>query len=89
MALGEQRADVLKLVVGQGMKLVLLGTIAGLLGAFAFTRILATLLFEVNPNDPTTFFTVPLVLALIALLACWLPAWRASKVDPMEALRPE
>jgi predicted permease len=89
MALGAQRTDVLKLVVGQGMKLVLLGTIAGLFGAFAFTRILATLLFEVNPNDPTTFFTVPLVLALVALLACWFPAWRASKVDPMVALRSE
>ena len=89
MALGAQRADVLKLVVGQGMKLVLLGTIAGLFGAFAFTRILATLLFEVNPNDPATFFTVPLVLALVALLACWFPAWRASKVDPMVALRSE
>ena len=89
MALGAQRADVLQLVVGHGMRLVLAGLVIGLIGALALTRLLRALLFGVGPTDPVTFAATPLLLALTALLACWLPAARASKVDPMEALRYE
>ncbi len=89
MALGAQRADVLQLVVGQGMRLVLAGLGIGLVGALSLTRLLRTLLFGVGPTDPVTFVATALLLAATALLACWLPASRASKVDPMEALRYE
>jgi predicted permease len=89
MALGARREDVLRLVIGHGMRLALAGTLAGLLGAFALTRVLATLLFEVNPNDPATFIAVPVLLVAVALIACWLPARRAARVNPMEALRAE
>jgi len=89
MALGAQRRDVLELVVGQGMRLVLAGVGIGLIGAFSLTRLLRGLLFGVGPMDPVTFAATPLLLAIAALLACWLPAARASRVDPMEALRYE
>ena len=89
MALGAQRADVLQLVVGHGMRLVLAGLGIGLIGALALTRLLRALLFGVGPTDPATFAATLLLLALTALLACWLPASRASNVDPMEALRYE
>ena len=89
MALGAQRCDVLSLVVGQGMRLTLAGELAGLIGALALTRVLGNLLYEIKPHDPLTFAIVPLTLAAVALLACWLPARRAARVDPMVALRSE
>jgi predicted permease len=89
MALGAQRFEVLNLVVGQGMRLVLTGAFIGLLGSFALTRVLTSVLFKVEPTDPLTLVTVTLSLCVVALLACYIPARRATKVDPMEALRYE
>jgi putative ABC transport system permease protein len=89
MALGAQSRDVQKMVVGQGMKLVLIGTGIGLIGAFALMRWLASLLFGVGAADPITYVVIAALLAGVALLACWIPARRATKVDPMIALRYE
>jgi predicted permease len=89
MALGAQPRDVLRLVLGQGMTLALLGIGLGCIAAFALTRVLTSLLFEVTPTDLMTFITVPLLMLLVALLACYLPARRATKVDPLVALRHE
>jgi putative ABC transport system permease protein len=89
MALGAQTADVLRLVVGQGLKLTVIGIAIGLVGAFAVTRLMESLLFGVSPTDPTTFISVAALLAGVALLASFIPARRASKVDPMIALRYE
>jgi ABC-type antimicrobial peptide transport system permease subunit len=89
LALGAQSRDVLWMVVKQGSVLIGLGLAIGLLGAYAATRVIASLLFGVTAKDPVTFAAVALLLGGVALLACYVPAWRATKVDPMEALRCE
>lgn len=89
MALGAARKDVLRMVVGQAMRLTLLGMGIGVAGAYAVTRLMASLLFGVSPSDPPTFAGVTLILAASALIAAWVPAERATRVDPMVALRSE
>jgi putative ABC transport system permease protein len=89
MALGASRRDVFGLLLQHGMKLTGVGVLAGLLGASVLTRLLRGLLFGITPTDPLTFALIPLLLTVIALLACWLPARRATKVDPLVALRYE
>lgn len=87
MALGAQRSDVLKMTVKQGLKLVGLGLVIGLVAAFILTRVMATLLFGISATDPLTFFSISLVLLAVAILASYIPALRATRVDPMIALR--
>src|SRR5262245_27076724 len=87
MALGAQTSDVVKLILRAGMKLTLTGVIIGLAAAFGLTRLMVTLLFGVTPMDAVTFVTVTIVLIFVALLACYIPARRATKVDPLVALR--
>jgi ABC-type antimicrobial peptide transport system permease subunit len=89
MALGADRASIRKLVVWHGMRLAIVGVIIGVGAAFGFTRLLSSFLFGVKSWDPLVFSTVPFILAAVALLAVWLPAARASKLDPMQALRVE
>jgi len=89
MALGARQVDVLTLVVRQGMTLVVIGVLLGLAGAFTLSRVLSSLLFEVTAKDPATYAVVAVLLALVALLACYLPARRATRVDPLVALRYE
>src|SRR5262249_40895583 len=89
IAIGAQVHDVLKLVVGQGMRLILIGVGVGIIGALAVTRVLSSLLFNVSATAPLSFAAITLLLMAVALLACYLPARRATKVDPMTALRSE
>jgi putative ABC transport system permease protein len=89
LALGAARHDIVRLIVGQGMMLALGGAVLGITVAFATARVMQSLLFSVSPRDPVTFAAVPLVLIAIALVACYLPARRAMRVDPLVALRSE
>jgi predicted permease len=89
LALGARRSDVLRLVVGQGMVRVFAGIAVGLAGALVLTRLIAGLLFEVKPADPVTLFAITVLLTLVALFACYIPARRATKTDPATALRCE
>jgi predicted permease len=89
MALGAQKLDVLRLILGHGARLVLIGIVIGIGGALALTRVMASQLFMVSSTDPLTFIGVSLVLVLVALMACYIPARRAAKIDPMVALRYE
>jgi len=89
LALGAQTGNVLRMILGQGLRLAVVGIALGLLAAFALTRLLKGLLFGISASDPLTFVAIALLLVIVALLACWLPARRATKVDPLEALRYE
>jgi putative ABC transport system permease protein len=89
MALGADRGDVLRLVTGEGLRLGAMGVVAGLLGAAASTRVLASLLFEVRPTDAATYASAAGFLVLVALAASAVPAWRATRVAPVSALRAE
>jgi ABC-type antimicrobial peptide transport system permease subunit len=87
MALGARGGDILRLVIGQGLKLTLIGVALGGAAALGLTRFLSSLLVGVSAIDPVTFLAVPLLLTTVALAACWIPAWRATKIDPLSALR--
>ena len=89
MALGAQQCDVLRLVMADGVRLALLGIVLGLAGALALTRVMVSLLFDVKPTDPATLIGVAMLLAVIAMLACYIPARRALSIHPMTALRRE
>jgi ABC-type antimicrobial peptide transport system permease subunit len=87
MALGARPADVLRLVIGQGMRLAAAGIVLGILGGLAITHLMESLLFDVPSYDPLTFGGVTLLVAAAAFLAGWLPARRAARIDPLGALR--
>jgi putative ABC transport system permease protein len=89
MALGAQRSDVLKMIVRQGMIVTLAGLGAGVAIAFLATQVMSSLLFGISAHDPVTFLAIPAILAGVALVACFVPARRATKIDPMVALRYE
>jgi putative ABC transport system permease protein len=89
LALGAESKDILRLIVGEGLKLIGAGILLGLMGALMLTRLLSALLFGVSATDPLTFVIIAIVMTTVALLACYLPARRATKVDPMIALRSE
>ena len=87
MALGAQARDVLKMIIRQGMLLVLIGVAVGLACAVALTRIMSNLLFDITVTDPATYASIALLLTAVSLVACYIPARRATRVDPMIALR--
>jgi ABC-type antimicrobial peptide transport system permease subunit len=87
MALGAQRSHVLKLIIGQGLKLVLVGVALGLIGAFTFRSIISSLLFGISTTDAYTFIAAPLLLIVVGLLASYIPARRAARISPIIALR--
>jgi ABC-type antimicrobial peptide transport system permease subunit len=87
VALGARAADVRRMVVWQGMRLALIGIATGIAASLGLTRVMASLLYGVPSRDPLVFATVPLVLSMVALLGVWLPARRASRIDPIQALR--
>ena len=89
MSLGATRRDVLLLILRQGMSLALVGSMAGIVGALLLSRLMRKLLYGVQPTDPATFLAVATGLALVAIVACYIPARRAMRVDPMVALRYE
>jgi ABC-type antimicrobial peptide transport system permease subunit len=89
LALGAARRDIVQLIVAQGMGLAVGGAVLGVAAAFGSARLMQSLLFSVSPRDPFTFAAVPLVLIAVALVACYLPARRAMRVDPLIALRSE
>ena len=89
MVFGAPRASILSLVVGEGLRLSAAGMVAGVIGAFAVTRVMASMLVGVHPSDPVTFAAIIALFALIAATASWLPARRASRLDPMQAIRDE
>ncbi|MFY9611400.1 MAG: FtsX-like permease family protein [Blastocatellia bacterium] len=89
IALGAQTRDVIWLVLGQGLTLTMLGTVLGSVGAYGLTRLMESLLFGVSATDPLTYVVVAVLVALVALMACYIPARRATRVDPMVALRYE
>jgi putative ABC transport system permease protein len=88
-ALGAEPRDILRLILGHGVTLAATGAVIGVCAAFGLTRVMQSLLFSVSTTDPGTFVTVPTLLVLVALMACYIPARRATKVDPMVALRCE
>jgi putative ABC transport system permease protein len=89
MALGAQRREVMTLVLRRGLVLAAAGIVIGVAGAIGLTRYMSGMLFDLTPLDPTTYVAVTILFALVALLACYLPARRATKLDPMMALRHE
>ena len=89
MALGASRSDVLRAFLRDGARLTLIGVTVGTVAAFALTRLMTSILFEVKPTDPVTFLGVAVLLCFIALIACYIPARRAASVEPMQALRAE
>jgi putative ABC transport system permease protein len=89
MALGARRADVLRLIMGFGLRLTMIGVLAGLIGSIISTRLLASLLFEVSAASPLAFFLPATLLVAVTVLAAYLPARRAASIDPMRALRAE
>jgi ABC-type antimicrobial peptide transport system permease subunit len=87
IALGAARSSVVALVMKQGLQLTIIGVVVGLAGALGLNRLIASVLFGVEPTDPTTLAAVIMTITLVAVGACWLPAWRASRLDPNVVLR--
>jgi putative ABC transport system permease protein len=89
MALGAEGRDVLRTLIGEGLRLAMAGVVLGVIGALLISRLLSTMLFQISPTDPVTFVSVAAVLTAVALLACYIPARRATRVHPLTALQSE